>query len=96
MGFDALSDRSKSVERARRRKSHGTEFPQEARMGSHKGKTGRTCGRKPLTQTTPDSLHHSDVRALRVYSADVADGCDMCPRSVCMRAASRPQQRVHR
>jgi hypothetical protein len=32
-GFDALSDRSKSVERARRRKSHGTEFSQEARMG---------------------------------------------------------------
>ena len=53
MGFDALSDRSKSVERARRRNSHGTEFPQEARMGSHKGKTGRTCGRKPLTQTRP-------------------------------------------
>ena len=38
MGFDALSDRSKSVERARRRNSHGTEFPQEARMGSRQGK----------------------------------------------------------
>ena len=35
MGFDALSDRSKSAERARRRKSQGTEFSQEARMGSH-------------------------------------------------------------
>ena len=44
MGFDALSDRSKSVERARRRNSHGTEFPQEARMGSHKAKQVEHAG----------------------------------------------------
>ena len=43
MGLDALSDRSKSVERARRRNSHGTEFPQEARMGSHQDRAGKTC-----------------------------------------------------
>ena len=48
MGFDALSDRSKSAERARRRKSHGTEFPQEARMGSHQDRAGKTCRSKPF------------------------------------------------
>ena len=51
MGFDALSDRSKSVERARRRKSHGTEFPQEARMGSHQDRAGKTYRSKPFMQT---------------------------------------------
>ena len=50
MGFDALSDRSKSVERARRRRSHGTEIPQEARVGSHQDRAGRTCRRITFTQ----------------------------------------------
>ena len=59
MGFDALSNRSKSVERARRRKSHGTEFPQEARMGSHQDRAGRTCRNKPFMHAKTYMPHKS-------------------------------------